>query len=268
MLDPNPAFPRHGATRRCRVCKAPLDLLRAMRRDLCERPACLQHEAQAELRRERSQQERRLRSAVQPVLPAAAAATAPVIWLRMHVARLVPLPEPVRDAQVQHLRALAAAGAAVATGPGPASAAPAEPDPEGTTPARAALLTCAWCQGRCCRDGADWFAFIDAALLRRWQQDHPGSSLADAAEAYIARLPDQHTEGSCCYHGEQGCTLTRSMRSSICNHHVCEGMRELQAQYLTDTPAAVIVAMGLREVQAMLVDETGVRPLPLPPAEA
>lgn len=227
---------------RCVHCGQPLSALRTLRTQVCERPACLQHVAQEQLRAERLRHDAAIRRSLGTRLPPGRAESMPILWMRVHDVTLVPLPQAKREDQTRHLRALAETAA---------DGAAAEPERVGTTPARAEIQMCTWCQGRCCRDGGDHHAFIGAAHLRRWQNDHPGSSLADAAQAYIDALPEVHAEMSCCYHGPQGCTLPRSMRASICNRHVCEALGKLQVLCDEDAARDVVLVMGRREAEAV-----------------
>jgi hypothetical protein len=61
---------------------------------------------------------------------------------------------------------------------------------------------------------------------------------------YLERVPEVGYEGSCIFHGKQGCTLDRSLRSDVCNSYFCDGLQS----YLTDddamTPTMIIAGMG------------------------
>ena len=41
---------------------------------------------------------------------------------------------------------------------------------------------------------------------------------------YIERVPEVGFEDSCIFHGKQGCTLDRSLRSDVCNSYFCSGL--------------------------------------------
>lgn len=218
----------------------------------------MQHDAQAQRRAERATYDAAIRRGLGARMTPERAASMPVVWMREHGVDLVPLPEAMRAQQTRHLLAL------VETAEGVAAA---DPERAGTTPARAEVQMCTWCQGRCCRFGKDNHAFIGEPHLRRWQRDHPGSSLDDAAQAYIDALPEVHAENSCYYHGAHGCMLPREMRSSICNRHVCNALDELQLLCRDEPEREVVLVMGRREVDAArLAAAEGLLPLDPPPA--
>lgn len=229
---------------RCRHCGEPLETLRARLHAVCRRPACLQREDARVERDHRRALAARLRDALALPPGAGAAAAVPVIWIRRYEAAAVDLPESLRSSHLAYLDR-------IATDPAMAEVAPAEPTPEAATPHRAESQLCAWCGGRCCRFGSEHDAYLKPAHLRRWQVDHPGSTLADAAAAYAARLPQRHVAGSCLYHGERGCTLDRDMRSEVCNRFACDGLRELQVG-VTVRPQSdwLFAKIDRRELQA------------------
>lgn len=208
-----------------------------MRRNVCERPSCLQRLDEQELRAARTEGAQALRQAQSGALGQERAARLRVLWIFPHDATLIELPGALRDEQVAYLEGLAEANDEVAA---------ADPAPDAGPLQRAAGQLCGWCQGRCCRTGAQHHAYLDARHLRRWQLAHPGSSLHDAATAYIERLPQRHVEGSCLHHGERGCTLERDMRSNICNEFACDGLREVQLKAAQAPQAEWLFAMGNR----------------------
>jgi hypothetical protein len=61
---------------------------------------------------------------------------------------------------------------------------------------------------------------------------------------YVERVPEVGYEGSCIFHGKQGCTLDRELRSDVCNSYFCGGIQS----YMTDgdalTPAMIIAGVG------------------------
>ncbi len=211
--------------RRCRYCGEGLSTLQAMRGDACTRPPCRRAAIEAAVAGRRAVAlERRRRAALRAGAPAWVA-DAGVVWLAPHDTLVVPLPAALRDEQARHLGALVA-GAQVA----PLPPHEARPDPApGSAEAGAAGVVCTLCRGRCCRPGQEHHGFVDRALLERWVAAHAGSTLDDAAQAYRACLPRRHVSGSCAYHGPQGCTLPRPMRSHICNGFRCDALRAAQA---------------------------------------
>ena len=61
---------------------------------------------------------------------------------------------------------------------------------------------------------------------------------------FVERVPEVGYEDSCIFHGKQGCTLDRSLRSDVCNSYFCGGL----LAYLTGdevvTPTMVIAGAG------------------------
>ena len=83
---------------------------------------------------------------------------------------------------------------------------------------------CTTCRGRCCEPGADHHGFVNADTIRQYRAYHPELGADAVRGAYAERLPDRHTEGSCIFHGAQGCTLDRTQRAEICNLHHCRAL--------------------------------------------
>ena len=63
---------------------------------------------------------------------------------------------------------------------------------------------------------------------------------------YIRRLPSAGYQGSCVFHGEQGCTLPRSLRSDVCNAYFCAGLDAFITGQDFTTPAVVLAGEGGR----------------------
>jgi hypothetical protein len=250
---------------------------------VCERPACLSVDTQQHRRAERDAHDHRLqalaraarpadagagrpkaREAAPTALPTAAEATQTanptlaVVWLRPHEAALTELPVALSDALAQHLHALAAQD-------GAAEAEAKSLPPAAGPPARLDIQACSWCQGRCCRFGRGENAFLELGHLRLWQDRHPGTSLDDAAQAYLDHLPARHVDNSCAFHGAQGCALPREMRSSICNQHVCLALDEIQQLRAAEPERELILVMGNRDPDAaVLAARSGLVPLLMP----
>lgn len=249
----------------CRLCAAPLTALQRLRGDVCGAARCRLAAARERSRARRDEDLAERRDAAARRWQDDAVRHAPVVWLERHETRLVPLPAAMRRAQAAHLARLAAElSAAPGEGSdGPAgSADPGDPVPPDDTPLAPAL--CGFCGGRCCRYGASTHGFVTAALLRRWLQRHPQATPAEAAAAYLRRLPRHHVEGSCPHHGRHGCTLPHEMRSDICNRYACDALRTLQ-----DHPAQATVVAAMDRAEALgpvaLLRAEGPRVLP-PPA--
>jgi predicted nucleic acid-binding Zn ribbon protein len=245
----------------CRLCSAPLTRLQQMRADVCSTARCRLVAARERARRRRDDELAQRRAAAAALWRDDAVPLVPVVWIERHETRLVPLPAALRRDQAAHLRRLAHQ---LAQAPRDAAAAPpppacTEPPPCDTTPLAPAL--CTFCAGRCCRHGAGTHGFVTAELLQRWLRRHPQATPADAAAAYLQRLPRHHVQGSCPHHGRSGCTLPREMRSDICNGYACDALRRLQ-----DHPeyAAVVAAMDRAETlgPVALLRREGHRVLP------
>ncbi|MBV8881519.1 MAG: hypothetical protein JO332_16250 [Planctomycetaceae bacterium] len=126
-----------------------------------------------------------------------------------------------------------------------------------------ARAACASCRGHCCRHGAD-HAFLRPATLRRYLKTHPEETPAQALQSYLRRIPADAVAGSCLYHGRQGCTLPRGMRSDVCNRYLCEDLERLQKTVAAREGAPPIVAVGFDEdrlVRVSLLGADGVRTL-------
>jgi hypothetical protein len=113
----------------------------------------------------------------------------------------------------------------------PAAACPPPPDD--------LAAACATCRGSCCRDGGD-SAYLEASTLRRIQAERPTSSPAELVELYMAAVPERSVEHSCIFHGEQGCTLPRELRSHTCNDYFCPSMQDWIGRSAVQSAAMVI----------------------------
>jgi hypothetical protein len=198
---------------------------------VCEQPTCLQRADARRTRAARNEVDAQLRLGHANHLGAERAAALKVLWIAPHDSRLTDLPDDLREQVMAHLLELAASEGAGGT-------LPADPAPQSGPVSAAEWDLCGWCGGRCCQFGGPENGYIRLPHLRRWQQGHPGSTLQDAAQAYIDRLPRRHVATSCAFHGETGCTLDRAMRSDVCNQFACEGLRELQLRDRVETAPA------------------------------
>jgi hypothetical protein len=267
---------------RCPHCFQPLPTLARLRGLMhCAGPVCrAEHERRgAPARRERH--DRLARQELARRWPSDADAPKLTVWLEPHARpRLVkPLPAE-RLAFEQHLLA-AAAGRPLSPGvvvADPAPAAAAEEDSGQPRPADVAAAEqqgrlCGHCGGRCCRIGLAAHAFIDTPLLERWVARQPGSGPGHAIQAYIARLPERHVQGSCLFHGAQGCNLPRDERSAVCNRFACDALQQLQqaqqVQDRADGPGPAVIAFtglnGHASRAAFIAAEGPVHPLKIAP---
>lgn len=238
---------------RCAHCGAALDILARLRGvQHCGAPACRRHADEHKFA------QRRAAVAAAAVRAATAAGGVAderdVLWLHHVPERLAATTRRDRDHLAEALTRRAAEAVPTPTTsstipqgapgdgddrPGPPSRTHADEPP----PQAAAL--CALCRGHCCRHGLGQHAFIDAALLARWQAGQGGSSAGQAIEAYRSWLPPRHVAGSCLFHGERGCTIPRAHRSDTCNTFGCDTLRQLHRRLADDegTTAALAVTM-------------------------
>lgn len=247
-----PPLPGHRPSLLCTECRQPLSALRARQRTVCERPACLQQADARETRAARGAAAARLQQDLAGTLGPARAAALTVLWIRPHEAQAQPLPPALREQLQQHLLGLA-------DSEGAGDSPPAELASQAGPVSTAEWALCGWCGGRCCRYGGEENGYIRLNHLRRWQQDHPGSTLHDAAQAYIDRLPEQHVASSCAFHGLQGCTLDRTMRSEVCNRFACDGLRELQLQVASTADVGAGAQAGWLFVQGRRAEPLATR---------
>ena len=121
-------------------------------------------------------------------------------------------------------------------------ASPPHPEPQGFA-ARVAHAACSLCKGWCCRNGKD-HAFLDEATMARVHRAGLAPDVRAVLRLYLERVPEVGYEDSCIFHGKQGCTLDRSLRSDVCNKYFCDGLES----YLTGgdvvTPTMIIAGVG------------------------
>lgn len=247
----------------CRLCHRPLDVLDRQRGlTLCRRAACQgRNEAQRIEAERRAMTEAGL-AAVQRLHPDHGVQQA--VWLLPYEAMLVPTQPEEREALRQALlrRVQESALQPWAPDAAPALPLPAAADDAG---ARAGGTLCARCRGRCCTAGLDEDAFLHDGALQRWLREHPGQWPAAAVEAYMAALPAEHMQGSCLFHGAQGCALPRERRGDTCNSFGCMPYRTLMDAVQQQPPQGVLVlrAKGGRLQSAWVVSpEGGAQALP------
>jgi hypothetical protein len=120
------------------------------------------------------------------------------------------------------------------------SASSRRPEPEGFV-ARVARTACSLCKGWCCRGGGD-HGYIDEGTMERLYRAQPELNARDVLRLYAERVPDVGYTNSCLFHGESGCTLSRSLRSDVCNSYFCRGLEEYVSG--ADGAASVIIIAG------------------------
>ena len=122
------------------------------------------------------------------------------------------------------------------------SVSPLPPEPEGFA-ARVAHTACSLCKGWCCTNGDD-HAFLDQETIARLCRARLPLDVRAVLRLYIERVPEVGYEGSCIFHGKQGCTLDRSLRSDVCNSYFCGGLQVYMTGGETETPTMIIAGVG------------------------
>jgi hypothetical protein len=122
------------------------------------------------------------------------------------------------------------------------SVSPLQAEPEGFV-ARVARTACSLCKGWCCRNGDD-HAFLDERTLARVRCARPALDVGAVLRLYVERVPVVVYQNSCIFHGKQGCTLDRSLRSDVCNSYFCGGLQGYLTGDEVVTPAIIIAGVG------------------------
>jgi hypothetical protein len=122
------------------------------------------------------------------------------------------------------------------------SVSPLRPEPDGFA-ARVARIACSLCKGWCCRNGED-DAFLDEQTLARVRHGNPALNARAVMRLFVDRVPESAYEGSCIFHGKEGCTLDRSLRSDVCNAYFCGGLQAYIQGGETTVPTIVIAGEG------------------------
>ncbi len=97
-------------------------------------------------------------------------------------------------------------------------------------PAPSAELSalCAMCRGKCCNKGTQNNAYLKVQTLAGIMQRRIGIGADEIVDHYLSFLPENHVEGSCLFHGAEGCALPREDRSDTCNAFLCESGKLMQ----------------------------------------
>ena len=165
------------------------------------------------------------------LLPALRRRPPPVLWLNPAPREMAPVDAALRESLATAWRAAVADGHLHAY---------AGQDSAAALPEHAHAL-CAQCAGACCTIGAGHHAFVDAAVIARWQAAHEGGSSEDAITDYLARLPAEHVHGGCGFQSATGCTLPRALRADVCNRYVCVPLTALGKALAGDAQHAAVV---------------------------
>jgi hypothetical protein len=115
------------------------------------------------------------------------------------------------------------------------------PEPAGFA-GRVVQEACGQCRGFCCKGGGE-HAYLDDRTMARVLRDHPGLGARAIVRLYVAAVAPASVRDSCLYHGVDGCTLARSLRSSLCNSFYCNGLKVfLRSEDTADR--VIVVAEG------------------------
>ncbi len=180
-----------------------------------------------------------------------------LVWLRHCEPEMVAVTEDDRASHRAHLESVVADGMIIDRGR------LAESTADDRHPQGARL--CGQCRGRCCVEGAGWRAFTDMVTLSKWHEEHPGNSLADAVDAYVAMLPAEHVDGACLYQTAQGCAMPRERRADICNGYACDSLYQVQ-QAASRDPVVAVIAVTFhkdRVERAAVIDADAARAITL-----
>ena len=80
--------------------------------------------------------------------------------------------------------------------------------------------------------------------MARVRGDRPDLEARAILMLYIENVPRVGYDGSCLFHGGQGCTLPRSLRSDVCNSYFCAGLASYLSGGDTESPVVVIAGEG------------------------
>lgn len=117
------------------------------------------------------------------------------------------------------------------------NASPVRDEPQGLA-GTVARTACGLCRGSCCKGGGE-HAYLDERTMARVRQAHPDLEAGAIIRLYVARIPKAAYRDSCIFHGAEGCTLDRALRSDVCNGYFCSAL----GRFVTnpDAPAGVVV---------------------------
>lgn len=122
------------------------------------------------------------------------------------------------------------------------SASPLRPEPEGFA-GRVAIAACTACRGWCCKGGGE-HAYLDERTMARVRRAREELDARAVLRLYVERVPEVGYEGSCVFHGIEGCTLDRSLRSDVCNSYFCSGLGNFVKDPGATTAVVVIAGEG------------------------
>ena len=89
---------------------------------------------------------------------------------------------------------------------------------------------CAACRGHCCMAGGN-HAFNRAETMVRVLRANSAWSDDEIVQVYVSHVAERTMTDGCVFQGERGCTLTRELRSEMCNRYECNGLRTLREHF-------------------------------------
>jgi hypothetical protein len=125
------------------------------------------------------------------------------------------------------------------------SASPVRPEPEGFV-GLVARTACTLCKGWCCKGGEE-HAYLDERTMARVRRARPELDARAVLRLYSERVLPASYQDSCVFHGPEGCTLDRALRSDLCNSYFCNGLGHFVKR--ADSAARVVVMAGGEEIR-------------------
>ncbi len=105
---------------------------------------------------------------------------------------------------------------------------------------------CGMCRGECCTKGGNE-AYLNLDVLERFAEMKQFTTVEEVIDAYLAKIPLVTVEGSCIYHGETGCGLSREMRSVTCNSFLCFPVQHLRDQSQKGKTEFILATSNIRD---------------------
>ena len=134
------------------------------------------------------------------------------------------------------------------------AASPLRQEPEGFV-GLVARTACSVCRGWCCKGGGE-HAYLDERTMLRVRRAREELDARAVLRLYLERVPAVGYEGSCVFHGAEGCTLDRSLRSDVCNSYFCSGLGNYVTGGSGSTGVVVIAGEGDKmRMSPMLVSD-------------
>lgn len=107
--------------------------------------------------------------------------------------------------------------------------------------ARLSGSACGTCGGRCCIQGGDR-AFLNIEKFLEIFRSRPEATPEGVVAEYMDRIPGESFEGSCIFHGINGCSLAREQRTGICNRYLCPSLIVLRRDCVGERSSKYVLA--------------------------